>query len=1042
MPSPVNRNSTEISAAQADAIAYSCMVSSAYNEFFSNMFMNYNGHVDPSRLAKTPSYDNTADGYTPYPAVITESPHKQTHKFQVTTDISLLKTDTVGIIGGYFAYGYAYRNGLNLFARPVSNLSEGVVQSIFGHSSTSLVPFFDNTNQQSGDGTIAFSGDGTWTDPDFPKLYRLDVTGTGALGVGTYQFQVRNHFGFALNNYIDPIRMVSTLMEENKHLHDGMLFTVGNLLGDAVEDKYRPTIIKYDVVDNTLKHLLAISKTEVYPFNIQTGEADGPLFNVTNYPTFNPTNITQVTFDSSGTIYVGCRDSGIYKIADPLGTPVITVINNTTSGLTGLAGSPNETKCYGVIVGNSRLWAVFEGGLFSSADDGATWSNAAGFTNTIITNDWWRVKFIQADPTHADQRLMFCYEDATSSTVDRMYIGTIWWDETSTNDIQGRVYGYFHRGSNFASGYSSNIRYIAEEPWTWFTLISPSPTQNKWGMTMPSSNTTAFGTKYISYIDFGADTFTQNVTTATSTKQFYIDWELSEDGLDQQIIALTSVSTSDASMTLYKDDNTWLANKFIDGTSTLTGNLQYVYEGAACYLGKLVTLSYYPSGAPQRYHMHVAGDRTSPTGGALDFILWDKYGWNGASWELDHAGSKDFHGASEVLNDGVFVSFDDAGGTQSFTATDFYTCGLVQGVWLDGATTITHKTGINFKNLIGPVTDLESGILSASIRSPEIFELAPSVSMTWQDLSPTAQVGGDTLQLLSADLTYGAGARSIEKIGGTGITNKSTNDTIHGRFRFNMYSSTTIATDRRLAVGLSPATVLGTAINKNAIAYGIEFLPVGGANTEHASVNIIESGVTVAAAVRTIDTDTYTNYTFEIEILNNGEVNYYLWSDDITTELVTRNNKVREKLHTTIAGTAPTVDYYVDVAINGGSTPFGMQTTAVSGPDLPIWPYPVGPYTKGGKRFTTRVTDDHYLTIGSFGGSTGRYSNNFWAIDTTQNFNVVIDGAPVTLILEDDTTTVLLAGEISVFARQGFIRYSGFDTGKTITASYNVLLTE
>jgi hypothetical protein len=72
--------------------------------------------------------------------------------------------------------------------------SASPIQPIFNHSAGSQTPFQDVNYLASGTGTLTAGG--TWTDPDFPKLFTINITGSGAVGVATYQLKVRKTLGF------------------------------------------------------------------------------------------------------------------------------------------------------------------------------------------------------------------------------------------------------------------------------------------------------------------------------------------------------------------------------------------------------------------------------------------------------------------------------------------------------------------------------------------------------------------------------------------------------------------------------------------------------------------------------------------------------------------------------------------------------------------------------------------------------------------------------------------------------------------------------
>ena len=81
-------------------------------------------------------------------------------------------------------------------------------------------------------------------------------------------------------------------------------------------------------------------------------------------------------------------------------------MTNTTNGV------PSDTQCYGVVIGyNNRVWAMFNGGLSYTDDDGISWttltpSTVPAFSYTGLTDgNWNRSAFLVADRSHPEQRL-------------------------------------------------------------------------------------------------------------------------------------------------------------------------------------------------------------------------------------------------------------------------------------------------------------------------------------------------------------------------------------------------------------------------------------------------------------------------------------------------------------------------------------------------------------------------------------------------------------------------------------------------------------
>jgi hypothetical protein len=197
-------------------------------------------------------------------------------------------------------------------------------------------------------------------------------------------------------------------------------------------------------------------------------------------------------------------------------------------------------------------------------------------------------------------------------------------------------------------------------------------------------------------------------------------------------------------------------------------------------------------------------------------------------------------------------------------------------------------------------------------------------------------------------------------------------------------------------------------------------------------LSIRESGSTVHS-IGFIDTDTvFSTLFFEIVVKKDGTVEY--WTDGTTytstpfdpTAGDTSEINADRILHYTstlnalggspVVGGSPLPDLYVDLAFNNEAN-VGINNF----------------------NFKERVPNDYYHMFGTSGGSTGRFTTDFFAVDDTQNFTILIDGTAATPITRGDYTTSLSAGEVAIFPREGFIRYSASDATKSITASYNIV---
>lgn len=84
---------------------------------------------------------------------------------------------------------------------------------------------------------------------------------------------------------------------------------------------------------------------------------------------------------------------------------------------------------------------------------------------------------------------------------------------------------------------------------------------------------------------------------------------------------------------------------------------------------------------------------------------WQGYGWNGTAWVKGNTNSKITHSNDQPLIDGLQIKFTNGVSAPSFYQGDFYTQGILHGVWKDNATTIFcdfywYTRRINFNEAI------------------------------------------------------------------------------------------------------------------------------------------------------------------------------------------------------------------------------------------------------------------------------------------------------------------------------------------------------
>jgi hypothetical protein len=920
----------------------------------------------------------TADQY-PDKEYRTDAGH---HTYSRTVDTTLkyatLKFDlqlneATGRLMGSVSYGYEGR--YQYWNRYMTELGTSPLQNPFGHSASATKPFYDSLNANTGDGTMTFNGD-AWTNPDYPQILRLNITTGGGVGVGEYQLWVRNHFGFWGNFYREQFRLLPAWNTHNStNFTEEFKVASWDLTSD--ETKYsRPSFV---VINKN--EIIAVLEDDICVLNVSS--AEGKRFHVSLYPSFNPTSISQVEVDpTTKTIWVACRTSGLYKITDPLGTPTITLYDNVASG------SPQAPNCYGVKYGNGRLWAAFEGDLYYTTNEGTIWTPAAvSLTADLIS--WNEIVSLQPNPSSADHQIAIVYRKFSGSD---SHIKITWWDQT--NDSSQGPTATMYRTTGYYQTYDWTE---GNTPYRYMNVVAASKTQGHFGTA--ERRTSVGGTYgYCTYFEYGT-TNIQASTVGTFSTPGYTFFATDEQGNESMMVF-------DANHRWYRADGTHSsANLYADDT-------EYGYHtglryGFVAYLGDGIVICFRSPSSynGQQYHIVTLGGKDDPDGGHMGQLLWKKYGWNGAAWELNHADSKPIHASAEELIDGTTVAFDDDGGTQTFVASDYYTIGVVDGVWMDGATITDHYTRFYLKPIKENQTDIEFSTLPNTMTGADMT--TTQSSFTWNDsvnLSPTA---GDFALMTGTP----AGGRSVPTITpGSGSGAHAADTGGYVTWRMNNYDKfdETTGNSSKITFGFSPISVIGSSNSHDSC----HFAMVLDGNTHPlsplATLYVVEQGVTkFTYGTVTMDSTNYYRYTFKVRIRTDKVVEYWLYNYSTDWVLI-------------YTGSVPANDttYLIDTYMSGSYT--STQTGA------------------GAIRLASTISDDYYISLGDPNNQTGRWEPEFYIVDPTTHLTVTIDGTVATPTASyDDYTTVLSAGQFSCF-RNGQLRYSPDDVNKSISVNYIV----
>jgi len=893
-------------------------------------------------------------------------------------------SDFLGQCIGSAAHGLVNTLG-QLFYNPLLKDSDSPIQNIFSHSASATKPFFDSTTAAIGDGTLSLNGD-AWTNPDWNKIYRLDITGSGNASTATYKLSIRNVIGFVDNTYVEGHVSLPFLFFSNNQEGMFLSYTAQDPLGNnSGGNQYGAYCTPY-----SNDEFLAYTHHKLSRVNCMSGKRE--FWHSTTTPAADFQDISQVHVEDNGDIWVADAITGLFHITAD-GTTV-TQFDNTHTNLTGITSS----ACYGVARTPGRIWCIMHDSLIYTTDGGTTFtvhnsgsSPAFSYAPSGQENRYW---FLQGDPNHADHRLAVSYNDGTTIS-SRAFIKFYWWDSVSGHIATTPRLGDYN---NNTSGTPVRRREL-------FNFFHCSPNDGVWGSrTLEDANT---GDREASGIwNFGA---TQESHLFSSygdesnrdTHSFY--WGKDINGDDAMLLSRAYPSNR-GQFSLNKQDGTrdsssvYQNNNNPDGSNTNYVHLPFEYN-PKCILpsGIFIGSTEYSSQTKPGWYAFAISDNNSASAGNFHNVTWKDYGWDGANWVEGNPNSKTMHTGQEALIDGVTVAWDDAGGTQSFNATDYYTVGVVDGVLVDGGVEFNHQYALYYKKVIFDETDVDnSGVLPAT---------TSTASRSLNEAEQTVIIDGNNMEHQDPDNRF----KGISSGAWSGRLYGALKDKIRFRFR-----TLDLRSGDAITIGLDPATDIGTTVTASNINYALRITHIDNNNWK---VEVFNNGT----LVHVVDDPGSGQPSYSADF--NADNDIFMYHDFVREEGSTDLELyVRNQLVWTFTG------------VSGDLVPSVHSTYR----DQYVYWNHMGTYY-----------DDYHIALGNSGLTTGSFHPQFWAIDwstpgAATTDQIKIDGTPVTNILVNDYgRTPLAAGEIEILTYQGKIRYSAADVGKTLTFDrYNVMLNE
>lgn len=571
-------------------------------------------------------------------------------------------------------------------AYTVTNLTapnKSKIQPIFSHSSTTRAlttanPFLDST-PGSGTGSVIFSG--TWNAGLMPELYKVDIVTSGAVGTATYTFSKRNHFGFRGTTYCSDVNSLAGLYyiaNTASKKHTGVSAADNTSVGG-----YGNRLERYDET-----RIITHDSTGVTRYNCATQAIE--QWDSTSTPQLSATNIRQVAVNpGDGSIWVACANTGIYKInADGTSITRFTTANGLFSN-----------NVYALDIGrNNAIWAVCQGAMITSADGGVTWayynaSTTPSFTCIAIDNEYNSVNYIRVDPTHVDDRICIVRKDnATSMTTT----GYLWWSRGTgvvvygTTNTFGTEGGYtFRRNiSSFNVSDNDGIWLVTGSEYNYgnaplgYMYKLTYGTASVQSVALPSSYTLVQSTMFVRDSTNTQDLIliVGNGVEGFQTNNAVINGNAESKGMHHVYLYNSALSlVAHAAPPALSTVSTALINQY--------SNLVYLGNGVIAGLSNVGSYYVPYEQGSAGVIFAISGDGT-PSGGPLEYLVWQKYGWDGTQWVLGNTTAKTTHSGVQPMLHGISINFTDGGSGTSFITDDYYTGSVNDGVLKNNAMTL------------------------------------------------------------------------------------------------------------------------------------------------------------------------------------------------------------------------------------------------------------------------------------------------------------------------------------------------------------------
>lgn len=596
----------------------------------------------------------------------------------------------------------------SLFYTPVDPAQSNPFQTIWIQRANPTGPLQDTLPANVGTMTGGLTlNAGSWVDPNVAKHTRIRITNTGAVGVATYQVDVMLlHGGFAGNTW----NMRTRILPQNMRGSGGYHRT--SVEEEVYEDYHNYGGMSYRSPDND--RLVAVgsclrTKTGISIYDVISGRKYN--FNALSTPALNVTAVSDLDC-SNGFTYVGCANTGLYRINAAL---------NTVEAIPAPPGVTN--KVYQICAKNDAsgtLWVLYDGGLCKLSNPGAalgslSWTvhnpttGSPTFTYVGITDGNWATvtaMIVNPDNDLDDEFLFVSTSLAGGSTTGSNRLGYVWWRTSTGVAANPTTSGINHSGLTWNETnllrLSDCIRCVDGK---WVAGNShPAGTGNDlMAFTYGSNNLAA--TRFTR----GATAYPRPVPATINGVKGILTSMTAISGVPlSSVFIRSSVLTTIPNATTVNAASVYKDFVVRHGSTTYNANIEDV---TSIVIGMVARPFIYLPGSNVFFSWEVNNSLTDASFyGVTPFCLppshanynayknafWKTYGHDGSNWVLNHAGSKTTHAGAETLPDldGLTVAFSDGGSGTSFVNGEWFSTAVGMGVFKENGTsldlTISH----------------------------------------------------------------------------------------------------------------------------------------------------------------------------------------------------------------------------------------------------------------------------------------------------------------------------------------------------------------